>query len=85
MPSNKFFQRFSPSTNNQIQPADNVTYERYGESDRETDERLAVIFKQLDRNGNGRIDIQELTASLKDLGMAHQYAEVNPIRSGSSY
>lgn len=47
------------------------------ESDKETEERLAAIFKQLDRNGTGRIDIQDLTVALKDLsGMSRQYAEV---------
>lgn len=85
MSSTNIFQRFSPSKSDQARPADNVIYDRYGESDRETDERLAAIFKQLDHNGNGRIDIQELTASLKDLGLAHQYAEVNAIRSSVKF
>lgn len=47
------------------------------ESDLESEERLGQIFKQLDRNGNGRIDIQELTGALKGSGMPHQYAEVS--------
>lgn len=49
------------------------------ESDLEMNERLANIFKQLDKNGNGRIDIQELTAALKGCGMSAQYAEVNVV------
>lgn len=47
------------------------------ESDLESEERLGQIFKQLDRNGNGRIDIQELTGALKGSGMPAQYAEVS--------
>lgn len=51
-----------------------------GDSDMESEIRLANIFKQLDRNGNGRIDIQELTIVLKEFGISQQYAEV-----GQSY
>lgn len=47
------------------------------ESELESEERLGLIFKRLDRNGNGRIDIQELTSALKRSGMPHQYAEVS--------
>lgn len=47
------------------------------ESELESEERLAQIFKSLDHDGNGRIDIQELTSSLKGSGMPHQYAEVS--------
>lgn len=63
----------NPSTNqsnaqqNQLPP----------ESELESEERLGMIFKRLDRNGNGRIDIQELTGALKGSGMPHQYAEVS--------
>lgn len=46
------------------------------ETDSEIEERLANIFKNLDQNGNGRIDIQELTIALKDSGMSQKYAEV---------
>lgn len=46
------------------------------ETDLESAERLESIFRLLDRNGNGRIDIQELTGALKGSGMPHQYAEV---------
>lgn len=49
------------------------------ESDLESEERLAQIFKRLDGNGNGRIDIQELTGALKGSGMPHQYAEVSQL------
>lgn len=49
------------------------------ETELESEERLAEIFKSLDRDGNGRIDIQELTGALKGSGMPHQYAEVKKI------
>lgn len=47
------------------------------DSDMESEKRLANIFRQLDRNGNGRIDIQELTEALKGFGISQQYAEVS--------
>lgn len=43
----------------------------------ETKERLALIFNRLDRNANGRIDIQELIDALKGTGVPQQYAEVS--------
>lgn len=46
------------------------------ETEQETEQRLANIFKRLDRKENGRIDIQDLSAALKDFGMSVQYAEV---------
>lgn len=67
----------STNSNNNVHVQSSVTMNvNHVETDSEIEERLANIFKQLDRNGNGRIDIQELTAALKDLGMSHQYAEV---------
>lgn len=75
MSAKTFLDRFSNKSND-VKLPNNVIYDNYGESDHETEERLENIFKTLDRNGNGRIDIQELTVSLKDLGMSHQYAEV---------
>lgn len=41
------------------------------------DERLENIFNQLDRKGNGRIDIHDLSASLKAFGMSERYAAVS--------
>lgn len=76
MSAKTFLDRFSNKTSD-VKLPNNVIYDNYGESDHETEERLENIFKTLDRNGNGRIDIQELTVSLKDLGMSHQYAEVS--------
>lgn len=49
------------------------------------EERLERIFKKLDRDGNGRIDIHDLSAALKEFGLSHQYAEVivgNRFREG---
>lgn len=40
------------------------------------EERLEALFKDLDRDGNGRIDIQDLSNSLKDSGVHHTYAKV---------
>lgn len=40
------------------------------------EERLEKLFKTLDRDGNGRIDISDLSAALKDVGLSHKYAEV---------
>uniref|UniRef100_A0A182WBY5 EF-hand domain-containing protein n=1 Tax=Anopheles minimus TaxID=112268 RepID=A0A182WBY5_9DIPT len=39
------------------------------------EERLERIFKKLDRDGNDRIDIHDLSAALKEFGLSHQYAE----------
>lgn len=46
------------------------------ETEFETVKRLESIFQRLDRSGNGRIDIQDLSIALKDLGVSLQYAEV---------
>lgn len=50
------------------------------ETDLEIEQRLGSIFERLDRNGNGRINIQDLTCALKGVGMSTQYAEVGVIR-----
>lgn len=49
------------------------------ETDLETEKRLSSIFERLDRNGNGRINIQDLTSALKGVGMSAHYAEVSVI------
>lgn len=56
-----------------------------GDSVIESEIRLANIFKQLDRNGNGRIDIQELTIALKEFGISQHYAEVGQSYSTSLF
>lgn len=40
------------------------------------EERLGELFKTLDKDSNGRIDIHDLSEALKELGLSHQYAEV---------
>lgn len=55
------------------------------ETDLEIDERLANIFNRLDRNRNGRIDIQDLTSALKGVGMSQQYAEVKEVKLSHDY
>lgn len=41
------------------------------------EERLEKLFNQLDRNGNGKIDVHDLSAALKEFGLSSQYAEVS--------
>lgn len=47
------------------------------EQQKTDEERLEKIFNNLDRSGNGRIDIQDLSAALKASGMSDKYAEVS--------
>lgn len=47
------------------------------ESENETSARYTELFKKLDKGGDGRIDIKDLTAALKDLGMCESYAAVS--------
>lgn len=42
----------------------------------QVEERYADLFKKLDRGGDGRIDIKDLTSELKELGVCVSYAEV---------
>lgn len=39
------------------------------------------IFNQLDRDGNGQIDIHDLSEALKGFGFSHQYAEVRALKN----
>lgn len=43
----------------------------------EDEERLEKLFNRLDKNGNGRIDIHDLSAALREYGVHHGYAEVS--------
>jgi len=43
---------------------------------REDEERLEKLFKSLDVDGNGRIDIHDLSSALRDTGVHHTYAKV---------
>uniref|UniRef100_A0A1A9WRC5 EF-hand domain-containing protein n=1 Tax=Glossina brevipalpis TaxID=37001 RepID=A0A1A9WRC5_9MUSC len=42
----------------------------------EDEERLEKLFKQLDRDGNGRIDIHDLSEALREFGLSSVYAEL---------
>lgn len=41
----------------------------------EDEERLGNLFKSLDRDGNGKIDIHDLSEALKKFGLSSKYAE----------
>lgn len=47
------------------------------ETAQEVEERYADLFKKLDKGGDGRIDIKDLTGELKELGVCESYAEVS--------
>ncbi|RZF34028.1 hypothetical protein LSTR_LSTR017474 [Laodelphax striatellus] len=49
----------------------------------EDEERLEKIFKSLDVDGNGKIDIHDLSVALKDFGVHHKYAQVWLVSSSS--
>lgn len=40
------------------------------------EQRLEELFKSLDKDSNGRIDIHDLSEALKEFGLSSQYAEV---------
>lgn len=42
----------------------------------EDEERLGKLFKSLDLDGNGKIDIHDLSVALKEVGVHQRYAEV---------
>lgn len=42
----------------------------------EDEERLEKLFTKLDTNGDGTIDIHDLSIALKNVGVPHRYAEV---------
>lgn len=42
----------------------------------EDEERLENLFKSLDVDGNGKIDIHDLSEALREFGVHHKYAEV---------
>lgn len=43
----------------------------------EDEERLEKLFNQLDRDGNGRIDVHDLSEALREFGLSSVYAEVS--------
>lgn len=42
----------------------------------EDEERLEKVFAKLDKDGNGKIDVHDLSMALKECGVHHRYAEV---------
>ena len=42
----------------------------------EDEERLESLFKSLDVDGNGKIDIHDLSVALKEFGVSQSYAKV---------
>ena len=42
----------------------------------EDEERIEKLFKTLDLDGNGKIDIHDLSVSLKESGVSPMYAKV---------
>ena len=46
----------------------------------EVEVRYNDLFKKLDKGGDGRIDIKDLTSELKELGVCESYAEVNIVK-----
>lgn len=42
----------------------------------EDEERLGKLFAKLDKDGNGKIDIDDLSSALSEHGVHHRYAEV---------
>jgi Ca2+-binding EF-hand superfamily protein len=55
----------------------NVHY--YHELAAEDEERLEKLFNKLDVDGNGRIDIHDLSASLKEFGLNPEHAKVRMV------
>ncbi|XP_055702647.1 calcium-binding mitochondrial carrier protein SCaMC-3 isoform X1 [Phlebotomus papatasi] len=51
----------------------NISY--FHELPQAEEERLEKLFNSLDKDGNGKIDIHDLSEALKDSGLARQYAE----------
>lgn len=56
---------------------ENLTMTKEVKANNEDEARLESLFKKLDSNSDGKIDIHDLAASLKELGLSEQYAEVS--------
>jgi solute carrier family 25 phosphate transporter 23/24/25/41 len=46
----------------------------------EDEERIGKIFSTLDLDGNGKIDIYDLSAALKEFGVSHYDAQVRYLK-----
>ena len=75
-----FAKNLKSQDNNQNQPQPSqiplVPVHYLHELPQADEERLEKLFNHLDRDGNGRIDIHDLSAALKEIGISSKYAEV---------
>lgn len=46
---------------------------------KEEEERFEKLFVELDKVGDGKIDVENLSVALKEFGLHHRYAEVSII------
>lgn len=69
-----------PNRTNKLSPDDPLAHHPphyLHELPLEDEERLGKLFVKLDKDGNGKIDIHDLSVALKECGVHHQYAEVS--------
>lgn len=70
----------NPATSSSLQQfrnSVNSTAQLPTELPHEDEERLGKLFNALDRDGNGRIDIHDLSEALREFGLSSVYAEVS--------
>lgn len=65
------------SGNNSNEGATATNNQLPSELPQEDEERLGKLFTRLDRDGNGRIDIHDLSEALREFGLSSVYAEVS--------
>ncbi|TMW52839.1 hypothetical protein DOY81_002106, partial [Sarcophaga bullata] len=66
----------NPSTLQQFLGGSTTTHAQLpSELPQEDEERLEKLFNQLDRDGNGRIDVHDLSEALREFGLSSVYAE----------
>lgn len=64
---------------NGLSPSDTLqqnTSHYLHELPQENEDRLERLFVKLDQDGNGKIDIHDLSVALKEVGVHQHYAEV---------
>lgn len=66
-----FYMMNNKTTQNVVHPAHYLP-----ELPHEDDERLGKLFNNLDIDGNGKIDIHDLSVALKQYGVSHRYVQV---------
>lgn len=71
----------NPSTLQQFLGGSTTTHAQLpSELPQEDEERLEKLFNQLDRDGNGRIDVHDLSEALREFGLSSVYAEVSKLK-----